>query len=125
MNHELLAIRSFDRKKKVFIAKGFSYGKTNYFFQIHLAPVHRALALICRSTGTCMTLNINSSVGSVEDVKTGGCWFFPSIDDSHCDRIHSSLTAVRCFYNAYVEKQPGAWKEYCSEYLLVVYIWGF
>ena len=37
------------------------------------------------------------------------------IDDSHCDRIHSSLTAVRCFDNGYVGKQPVAWKEYCAE----------
>ena len=40
------------------------------------------------------------------------------IDDSHCDRIHSSLTAVRCFDNGYVGKQPVAWKEYCAEHWL-------
>ena len=34
------------------------------------------------------------------------CSFF--IDDSLCDRIHSSLTAVRCFDNGYVGKQPVA-----------------
>ena len=44
--------------------------------------------------------------------------FFPPIDDSHCDRIHSSLTAVRCFDNGYVGKQSVAWKEYCAEYWL-------
>ena len=27
-----------------------------------------------------------------------------SFDDSHCDRIHSSLTAVHCFDNGYVGK---------------------
>ena len=43
---------------------------------------------------------------------------FPRIDDSHCDRIHSSLTAVRCFDNGFVGKQPVAWKEYCAEYWL-------
>ena len=43
-------------------------------------------------------------------------FFFPRIDDSHCDRIHSSLTTVRCFDNGYVGKQPVAWKEYCVEY---------
>ena len=37
---------------------------------------------------------------------------------SHCDRIHSSLTAVHCFNNGYVEKQPVAWKEYCAAYWL-------
>ena len=40
------------------------------------------------------------------------------IDDSNCDRIHSSLTAVRCFDNGYVEKQSAAWKEYCAEFWL-------
>ena len=32
--------------------------------------------------------------------------------------MHSSLTAVRCFDNGYVGKQPVAWKEYCAEYWL-------
>ena len=41
--------------------------------------------------------------------------FFSRIGDSHCDRIHSSLTAVCCFDNEYVGKQPVAWKEYCAE----------
>ena len=39
-------------------------------------------------------------------------------DDSHCNRIHFSLTTVHCFNNAYVAKQPVAWKEYCAEYWL-------
>ena len=43
---------------------------------------------------------------------------FPRIDDSHCDRIHSSLTAVHCFDYGYVGKQPFAWIEYCAEYWL-------
>ena len=47
--------------------------------------------------------------------------FFPKIDDSHCDRIHSSLTAVHCFDNGCVGKQPVAWKEYCLEYWLTHY----
>ena len=49
-------------------------------------------------------------------------WFdprlFPRIDDSHCDRIHSFLTAVRCFDSGHVGKQLVAWKEYCAEYWL-------
>ena len=44
--------------------------------------------------------------------------FFPRIDDGHCNRIHSSLSAVHCFKNGYVRKQPVAWKEYCAEYWL-------
>ena len=40
--------------------------------------------------------------------------FFTRIDDSHCDRIHSALTVVRCFDSGYVGKQPMASKEYCA-----------
>ena len=46
--------------------------------------------------------------------------FSPRIDDSHCNRMHSSLTALHCFDNGYVEKQPVAWKEYCAEYWLTL-----
>ena len=65
----------------------------------------------------------HSSVGSVSDLRTGGRWldpiiFFPRIYDSHCDRIYSSLIAVRCFVDGYVVKHPVAWKEYCVEYWL-------
>ena len=66
----------------------------------------------------------HSSVGSVQNLRTWGCWFdlparpifFTRIDDSHCDRIHSTLTAVHCFGNGYVGNQPVAWKEYCAEF---------
>ena len=67
-----------------------------------------------------------SSVGNVADLRTGGHWFnsrlgqysFRRIDDGHYDRIRSCLTAVCCFDNGYVEKQPVAWKEYWAEYWL-------
>ena len=63
-----------------------------------------------------------SSVGSIVDLRTGGRWFdpparpifFPKIENSHCTRIHSSLTAVRCFDSGYVGKQPVAWEEYSA-----------
>ena len=43
--------------------------------------------------------------------------FLLRIDNLHCDRNHSSLTAVRCFDDDYwyVGKQPVAWEEYCAE----------
>ena len=41
------------------------------------------------------------------------------IDDSYCDKIHSSVTAVRCFDKGYVGKQPVAWTGYCL-YLLKI-----
>ena len=54
----------------------------------------------------------HSSVGSMQDLRTGGRWFDPlaqpilflNIDDSHCDRSHSSLTTVHCFDNGYYGK---------------------
>ena len=33
--------------------------------------------------------------------------FILRIDDSHCDRKHFSITAVRCFNNGYLGKQLG------------------
>ena len=44
--------------------------------------------------------------------------FLPRIDDSHCNRIHSSLATVHCFDNGYVGMQTVAWMEYCAEYWL-------
>ena len=71
-----------------------------------------------------MLPSTRSSIGSVRDLRTGGRWFdssarqilFPRIDDSHYDRMHSSLTAAHCFDDDYVGMQPVAWKEYCAEY---------
>ena len=74
-----------------------------------------------------MNLSTHSSVGSVQDLRTGVIGsilqpiFFSRTDDSHCDRIHSSLTAVHCFDDDYVAKQPFAWKEYCVAYWLTLY----
>ena len=59
---------------------------------------------------------------------TGSChsaWQAPTsldlkIDDSHCERIHSPLTAVCCFDDGYVVMHPVARKEYCAEYCLTL-----
>ena len=42
--------------------------------------------------------------------------FYSVTDDSHCNRIHSSLIPDNCLDNGYVRKQPEAWKEYCTKY---------
>ena len=66
----------------------------------------------------------HSSVGSVADLRTGGCWLdrskysFRGLMIVTATGFHSSLTAVRSFDNVYVGKQPVAWKEYCAEYWL-------
>ena len=36
--------------------------------------------------------------------------FSQRINDRYCDRIHSSRTAVHCFDDGYVGKQPVVWK---------------
>ena len=67
-----------------------------------------------------------SSFTTMEDLRTEDRWFellaqpvfFPRIEDSHCNRIHSSLTAVHYFNDNFVGKQPVSWKEYCAEYWL-------
>ena len=77
-------------------------------------------------TSLLFQAKLDSSVGSAADFGTGGllfrspAWpiFFPKIDDSHWDRIHSSLTAVCCFNNGNVGKQPVAWKDHSLEYRL-------
>ena len=71
----------------------------------------------------CYAAEPHSSFGSVADIRSlvrspALPIFFPRIDDSHCDRIHSSLTAVRCFDNGYVGKQSVVWEEYCAKYWL-------
>ena len=55
----------------------------------------------------------HSSVGRVADLRTEGRWFDPRLGQysfrgliSHCKRIHSSLTAVHCFDDGYLGKQP-------------------
>ena len=50
-----------------------------------------------------------------------GHWFEPSARPVFLMiviAIHSSRTAVRCFDNSYVGKQPVDWKEYCAEFWL-------
>ena len=60
-----------------------------------------------------------SLVGSVQDLQTGSHWFEPlawqifflRINDSHCESIHSFLTAAHGFDNSFDGKQPVVWKE--------------
>ena len=57
-----------------------------------------------------------SSVDGVPDLRTGNRLFdslarpifFPMIDDSHCERIHSSATAFHYLNNGYVGKESVA-----------------
>ena len=68
----------------------------------------------------------HSSVGSVQDLRKGvlspgsaSQRFFPRIDDSHCDRIHSSLTSVYCFDDGWLcRRAASGWPAYCAEYWL-------
>ena len=63
----------------------------------------------------------HSSVGSVADLRTGDRRFDPLLGQYSFRtlmKVHSSLTAVRCFDNGYVGKQPVVWKEYHAEYWL-------
>ena len=56
----------------------------------------------------------HGSVRIAQDLRTEGHWS----DPHHCNRIHSSLTAVHCFNNDNVGNWPVAWIEYCAEYWL-------
>ena len=66
----------------------------------------------------------HSSVCSVQDLRTGGRWFDPWLGHYFFRRlmiviatgfIPLSLTALNCFDNGYLGKQPVTWKEYCAE----------
>ena len=64
-----------------------------------------------------------SSVGSVKGSRTEGRWFDPWLGRCSFTGLmiiiatgFIPLTAVHCFDNGYVGKQPSAWKEYCVEY---------
>ena len=55
------------------------------------------------------SLSPGSSVGSVQDLKTGGRSLDPGFaqflsEDSHCDRINSSPTVDHCFDDGLVRK---------------------
>ena len=60
--------------------------------------------------------SLRSSDGRVKVLRTGDRWyesptrliFFPRTDDSHCNMIHFSLTAVYCFEDGDVGKQTVA-----------------
>ena len=60
----------------------------------------------------------HSSVGSVADLRTGGRSFDPRLGQYSLRGlmivIVAELTAVRCFDNGYVGKQPVALKGYCA-----------
>ena len=46
---------------------------------------------------------------------TGSVNFFLRTDDSHCDRIHSSLAGHHSFDDGHVRKKPVVWREYRAE----------
>ena len=62
----------------------------------------------------------HSSVCSFLDFRTGSGWFDPQLGQysfrglmSHCDRIYSSLTAVRCFDNDFGKEASGLERIFC------------
>ena len=84
-----------------------------------------AIPIILSAKGESHYSTTNISVGSVADLSRRSLVryparpiFFPRVDDSHCHRIHSSLTSVQCFEDGYVWKQPVAWTEYFAQYWL-------
>ena len=62
--------------------------------------------------------NLCSSIGSIQNLRTGGYWFDSLLCQYsfqgwmiHCNRIYSSNTDVHCFDSFYVGKQLVACKE--------------
>ena len=82
--------------------------------RVKLCSVKRTLNAFSKGIGSCQPAQ--SAQADMSQNFLLASKLLPRIDDSHCDRIHSSLTAVRCFDNGYLGKQPVAWKEYWAEY---------
>ena len=79
---------------------------------LYLEPFNQMKSLCIVVSSLNSAGSPRSTVGGVGDLRTEGRWFefpawpifSPGIDDSHCDRIHSSLTIVYCSGNGYAEK---------------------
>ena len=90
------------------------------FFSMTKGPFYLVVQFHKRDLYGPLIAEPHSSVGSIQELRTGGPWFnlwarpifFPRIDHCHWDRINSSFTAVHCFDNGYVGKEPVA----CAEY---------
>ena len=76
------------------------------------------LKVLCRPEIDCDSERTDNVVRKGEMLMTSMPIFFVRIDDSHCDSNDSSLTAVYCFDNGYIGKQPMASKEYSGEFWL-------
>ena len=74
-------------------------------FQTRRRRTHAARSMANNSSG-------EEVIGSIQGLSD----FFPKIDDSHCDLIHTCLTADKFFDDGYVAKLPAIWKEYSVEY---------
>ena len=98
----------YGKKLKVFVETEFFGGTLNLYIQNQylLSPTAQSVALQIREQ------EVTGSIPSTANIL--------SDDDSHCHRIHSCLTAVSCFDNGYVGKQPVAWNEYYVEYWLTL-----
>ena len=73
----------------------------------------------------CCQAEPHSSVGSVANLIIGGHLFDPLLGQYSFQRMMIVIvtgfipfTAVHCFHNGYVGKQPVAWKECCADYWL-------
>ena len=46
------------------------------------------------------------------------------MNDSHCNRVHSPVTADHCFGKCYLGKQSFAWKGYCAGVIEKKELWA-
>ena len=83
-------------KEKLLVTSNFSFSHS--VFKRHVSQGRQKVSLCGNG------LNPNYNQPKVGDT------------DSHYNRIDSTLTAVHCYHNGYVGKQPVPWKEYCGEY---------
>ena len=90
------------------------YSKEGYCKQWHtMKSSTSSLSLNSSTLSNTVDFIISSSFsfrGLIIVIATG----LISLDDSHCDKIHSFLNAKQCFDDNYMGKQPVAWTEHCG-----------
>ena len=118
----LIGQKTLWEKNKILVASILSFSISISFLSKDKVYHYRQINL--RSGNSFYRAEPCSSVGSTQDLRTGGCCFDPLLGqysfcglmDRHWNTSHSALTAFHFFNNGFVGKQLVAWEEYCAKY---------
>ena len=88
--------------KHLLVPRSKSSAKVKVKYKDYISPKKAVLGHLCFTNTSCFPLYTSQvcvvQFAKMQNLRGGGCWviFIPRTY-SHCDRIHSSLTADRCF----------------------------